>query len=446
MCRNAKGIIIGIALMCIIAWISGPQAQASEWDGYDTTIISTGEVLEESSNISAEEGLVRAGGDYISITEEEACEAIWTLASDYPEGMIWTNDTPPAYWSNIYIDNVHQGGCGCHGFALIVSDKVFDHNPARRYEDYTQLRVGDVLRINNDTHTVVVLENHLEEGYIVVTEGNYAGTVHWGRRISKSTLDNGFVYGISRYVDDNREQVWEFAKRMYEVALERTAAKNELKYWTDQLVYHESDGAGVAKGFIMSDELAGKNLDDGRFVNMLYRTFFGREAGGEEIRYWVDNLEGGHSRYYVFCGFANSGEFDKLCADYGILRGYLEQPEEVIVTQGVYDFVRRNYELVLERNCADNEIRYWVDKIAGGEMTPETVAMQFFFSDEYIGKNKSDTEYICTLYRTFLNREPAENELHYYRQVIEEGASRETLLLSFSRSEEFQNIMRGFGL
>lgn len=440
-----KDFIVGSALICFIAWISILPVQASGWDGYDTTIISTGEVLEESSDISAEE-LVRAGRDYISITEEEAYEAIGALASAYPEGMLWTNDTPPTYWSNIYINNVHQGGRGCHGFALAVSDEVFDHNPARRYEDYTQLKVGDILRINNDSHTVVVLENHLDEGYIIITEGNYGGTVHWGRRINKSTLDNGFVYGISRYVDDNREQVWEFAKRMYEVALERTAAKNELKYWTDQLVYHESDGASVAKGFIMSDELANKNLDNGRYVNILYRTFFGREAGSAEIDYWADNLEQGHSRYYVFCGFANSDEFDRLCAGYGILRGYLEQPEEVIATQGVYDFVRRNYELVLERTCADEEIRYWGDKIAGGEMTPETVAMKFFFSDEYIGKNKSDTEYIYTLYRTFLDREPEEDGLRYYRQAIADGASRETLLMGFSRSEEFQSIMRGFGL
>ena len=447
MCRNVKRLIMGFALMCITAWISVSQVQASRWDGYDTTVISTGEVLEESSNISAEEGLVRAGKDYISITEEEAYEAILALASDYPEGMTWTNDTPPTYWSNIYINNVHQGGRGCHGFALVISDKVFDHNPTRQYEDYTQLRVGDVLRINNNSHTVVVLEDHLDEGYIVVTEGNYNSSIHWGRRISRNSLDTGFVYGLSRYVDDNRERVWEFVKRMYEVALERTADKKELKYWTDQLVYHESDGADVAKGFIMGDELAGKNLDNERYVDMLYRTFFNREAGNEEIRYWAEKLETGHSRYYIFCGFANSGEFDRLCAEYGILRGYLEQPEEVVVTQGINDFVKQNYELVLERSSyAEEEIRYWGDKIARGEMTPETVAMQFFFSDEYIGKHKSDAEYIYTLYRTFLDREPEEAGMRYYKQAIVDGESREELLVRFSRSPEFQNIMKGFGL
>ena len=72
--------------------------------------------------------------------------------------------------------------------------------------------------------------------------------------------------------------------------------------------------------------------------------------------------------------------------------------------------------------------------------------MQFFFSDEYIGKHKSDAEYIYTLYRTFLDREPEEAGMRYYKQAIVDGASREELLVRFSRSPEFQNIMKGFGL
>lgn len=440
---RVKGFVMGIALTCIAAWVSGSQVQAFGWDGYDTGAISTGEVL-EALGTSTEGGLVRAGRNYVSITQEEAHDVILDMAAEYPEGKPWTNDD--LYWSNVYIDGVHMGGLGCHAFGLIVSDAVFDHNPTRKYTDYKQLRVGDLLRINNDTHTVVVLENHLEEGYIVVTEGNYNSSIHWGRRISINSLVNGFAYGLTRYVDDSREQVQDFVERMYMVALERPTEKEGLKYWTDQLVYHENDGAGVAKGFIMSDELAGKNLDDGRYVNMLYRTFFDREAGATEIAYWVDKLAAGHSRYYVFCGFVNSDEFGRICAEYGILRGSLEQPEEIIITQGIQDFVRRNYELVLERGGEDEGIRYWSDKIAKRETTPEAVAMMFFFSDEYTQKNKSDEEYVCTLYRTFLDREPEQDGLNYYKQTIAGGTSREIVLEGFARSEEFQKIMRGFGL
>lgn len=436
---KTKGLILGIVLVLVMSWTSSKQVQAAEWDGYDTTVISTGDVYGESVDSSVEEDLVRAGRDYVSITEEEAYGAIWAVADDYPEGMAWTNDN--IYWSNSYM-----GGGGCHGFALIVSDAVFDHNRMQKYTDYAQLRVGDILRINNDTHTVVVLENHLDEGYIVVTEGNFGGRIHWGRKISKSSLDAGFVYGYSRYVEDNREQVQEFVKRMYAVSLGREAEKDGLKYWTDQLVYHENDGAGVAKGFIISDELNNKNLDNGSYVDILYRAFFGREAEASGRAYWIDKLVEGHSRYYVFCGFVNSGEFDEICAGYGILRGYLEQPDEVVVTTGIRDFVKRNYDLVLERSGDDEGIQYWCDMIASREMTPETVAMKFFFSDEYIQKNKSDTEYIYTLYRTFLEREPEDEGLHYWLQAIQDGTEREKILEGFSRSEEFQDIMARYGL
>ena len=51
--------------------------------------------------------------------------------------------------------------------------------------------MSDYLRINHDTHTVVVLEKH--EDSIVVVEGNFNSSIHWGREITyQSLIDGGF--------------------------------------------------------------------------------------------------------------------------------------------------------------------------------------------------------------------------------------------------------------
>lgn len=106
--------------------------------------------------------------------------------------MRWTND-------NFYrSDATSQGGYGCEGFALICSDAAFGELPvSSRHSNFDAIRVGDLLRINNDTHTVVVLEKR--DNSVVVTEGNFNSSIHWNREISRSSLEQGNFTVRSRY-------------------------------------------------------------------------------------------------------------------------------------------------------------------------------------------------------------------------------------------------------
>ena len=103
-------------------------------------------------------------------TEEAVYAAITALKADYPEGMRWTND-------NFYASQaLRSGGYGCEGFAAI--------------------RVGDMIRIG-DYHTVVVLEK--KENSMMVTEGNYNSSIHWGREITRSSLEREGFSVRTRY-------------------------------------------------------------------------------------------------------------------------------------------------------------------------------------------------------------------------------------------------------
>ena len=130
-----------------------------------------------------------------SPSEQVVLEKMLALQSQYPNGMTWTND-------NYYRSNVLGGGYGCAGFSYILSDAAFGNNPAQRYYtlDLSKVRVGDILRIYNDTHSVVVLE--VSSGGVTVAEGNINNSIYWGRFIPLSELQAGFSYGITRYVDE----------------------------------------------------------------------------------------------------------------------------------------------------------------------------------------------------------------------------------------------------
>lgn len=128
--------------------------------------------------------------DY-SPSAEQVYKDILALKSEYPEGMRWTNDNYYGWKGGIY-----SGGYGCAGFAMRLSDEAFGDLPARKYTDKSQVRVGDIIRVNNDTHSVIVLEVN-GDGTVIVAEGNYNESVHWGRQVDLSSC--GFVYGMTRY-------------------------------------------------------------------------------------------------------------------------------------------------------------------------------------------------------------------------------------------------------
>lgn len=110
----------------------------------------------------------------------------------FPEGMKWTNDDFYRWKGGIY-----TGGYGCAGFAFAVSDAAFGDAPAVMHTDYSNVKVGDILRLDNDTHSVIVLE--VKADSVVVAEGNYNGSIHWGREIPKSKIMGAGSYIMTRY-------------------------------------------------------------------------------------------------------------------------------------------------------------------------------------------------------------------------------------------------------
>jgi len=126
-------------------------------------------------------------------TQTEAQERMLALKDEFYEGRHWTNNDSYAWNGGIY-----SIGYGCMGFAFRLSDEAFGDLPARVVSpaDYDSLQVGDILRVNNDSHGVVIVEKH--DDYVVLAEGNYNSSIHWGRTMSKDDV-MAADYALSRY-------------------------------------------------------------------------------------------------------------------------------------------------------------------------------------------------------------------------------------------------------
>ncbi len=126
------------------------------------------------------------------MAEQAIYENMIALKNQYPEGMTWTNDNYYAWQGGIY-----SGGYGCMGFAFLLSDAGFGSLEARKHTDFNNLRVGDILRINDDTHSVIILSIH--ETSIIIAEGNYNSSIHWGRTLSMEEVKSEGDYVLTRY-------------------------------------------------------------------------------------------------------------------------------------------------------------------------------------------------------------------------------------------------------
>jgi hypothetical protein len=124
--------------------------------------------------------------------QEEVYNIMIAQKANFPEGMHYTNDDYYGWKGGIYV-----GGYGCAAFAFYLSDLAFGDTKAIIHRDYSDIKVGDILRVYNNTHSVIVLE--VKADSVIIAEGNYNSSIHWGREMSMSEIQDSQSYIMTRY-------------------------------------------------------------------------------------------------------------------------------------------------------------------------------------------------------------------------------------------------------
>lgn len=166
-------------------------------------------------NVFTDESQIRLAAADVEIpTPTQVYESMIALKEQdaYKEGTPWTNECPypnadgDYHWKGGPLDGYNISAVGCVAFTFILSDAAFGSLPARMYAaggfQYEDIKPGDILRVSNDAHTVIVLE--VNEAGVIVAEGNistgdHKGKVHWGRAISKGEVMSNTSHYITRY-------------------------------------------------------------------------------------------------------------------------------------------------------------------------------------------------------------------------------------------------------
>ncbi len=241
----------------------------------------------------------------------------------------------------------------------------------------------------------------------------------------------------------------EFVTRMYNVALDREPDQAGLDQWSNDLKYGTKKGADIAEGFYLSQELLGKHLSDADYVELAYKGIMDRGSDSDGKSYWVTALDAGCTYRAVVKGFVESTEFGNLCQTYRITPGTIEVTEARDKNIGVTRLVSRMYTEVLGRRPDDSGLNSWCDNILSNTTKANIIDVStngFLHSQEFLNKGLDDTEYVKVLYRAYLGREADQAGLNDWLSRLSNGTSRDEVAAGFAGSQEFENIMRSYGL
>lgn len=260
-------------------------------------------------------------------------------------------------------------------------------------------------------------------------------------------------FNIDEYANNNSKNpvdeaaVGNFVKRLYSKCFGREADESGLMYWKDKLMSGKMSGAAVAQGFFFSDEFKNRNVSDDVFVETLYNVMMDRasDAGGKSD--WLYKLQNGVTREGVFKGFCDSAEFTNVCKTYGVTRGTIAVAQQRDVNPGLTTFVARLYTKALGRQYETAGLNTWCGRINRKEWKLDDVATTgFFHSPEFVNKKLNNSDYVKTLYQTFFDREYDQSGYDYWMAKLARGTSRDEVLRGFSRSAEFANLKKTYGL
>ena len=134
-------------------------------------------------------------------------------------------------------------------------------------------------------------------------------------------------YYDMNYPLDQINNVNLFVERLYKTCLGRIGDKDGQTYWVNGLLKGDLTGTSCAANYILSNEFKDKGLSNEDFVKALYVAFMGREYDDGGLNFWTGEMQNGASREAIFAGFANSKEFESICASYGIVHVSYKLPE-----------------------------------------------------------------------------------------------------------------------
>lgn len=224
-------------------------------------------------------------------------------------------------------------------------------------------------------------------------------------------------------VVDHRAQVI----RLYLAYFLRLPDREGLEYWLGARRRGVTLGS-ISQTFAESSEFAARYgaLADDDFVDLVYRNVLTRDPDAGGRRYWSDQLKGGTRRGDLMVGFSESTEFESTTAS------------------RIYDFdaggpIGRLYRAYFLRAPDAEGLGYWSESGMGLASISVAFADSSEFKERY--GTLSHQAFVELVYENVMGRTPDAAGLAFWVEKLYGGMTRGALMLNFSESPEFQELV-----
>jgi Bacterial Ig-like domain (group 3)/Domain of unknown function (DUF4214) len=188
--------------------------------------------------------------------------------------------------------------------------------------------------------------------------------------------------------------------------------------------------------FLNGSEYASLARTDAQFVGDLYVAFLNRIADSGGLTYWTGQLGSGLPRNVVLNSFVFAPEFSATMQS---LFGTGTSRSEVSTIVDLYGGLFR-------RLPDSSGFTYWQTQFRSAQCSGSSavyarvddITKQFLGGSEYVGRNRSNSEYVQDLYYAFLRRGGDLPGFNYWVTLLNGGATREYVRQQFLATPEMQ--------
>jgi hypothetical protein len=170
----------------------------------------------------------------------------------------------------------------------------------------------------------------------------------------------------------------------------------------------------MTQGFFNSAEFTSRfgGLSDKALTQNLYREALGRAPDPQGLEHQLSALHAGLSRAQLFANFVASPE---AAARFEALHPHGVWVRDVAATQ-----VAMAYDAVFDRAPDATGLPFWTGKLSSGELDIRGMVAAIASSTEFQARHaqETDTEYVASIYRSALEREPEPAGLHFWVDLL----------------------------